>query len=672
LAVSREFGRARSCVVVTWFDAENPTHRRLLSSLAAALAPVHLFAVCELGRGGERGRTDSISSPHANLTILEMDVMFGRGAALRAGLAQTREDLVAFVDLDARVAPDAIVQSFAALSATGVDGVVYDRFARADDDRRRDPRALGSRIVNHIARLGFGLAVRDVRSPLKVFERAALHRVFDGLRLFAHGFDIDLLLNAKKRGVRIVEMELSRERFTIAKKTTRDVLRAIAPLVALRLFHSPLRHLPFAELVAARYALPTKRQYGIAIFCWRDPLSPKAGGGEVYLHEQAKSWVRQGCEVTWVAERFAGSAPEEMLDGIRIVRRGRGLFVFAAIPLWHLFESAKRYDFIIDVMNGIPFFTPLYSMKPKIALIHHIHTHHFHDELPGLLASVAAWVEGKLVPYIYRNTRFATVSDSTKDEMRRLKISRLPIAIIHNGVPGDHVPGAKASEPTILYLGRIRRYKQVRKLIDAFAAAKESVPNARLVIAGVGDDLANLKRETVERGLKDVSFLGHVDHATKIRLMQEAWVFGMPSRFEGWGIVVIEAAACSTPAVAYNVNGLRDCIVDGETGFLAEDDAMFSARLTAILTNESLRRRMELAAREWSQRFSWERTAARTLETIRVSQPWRAVFEPLDELSWGIRSRRRRSVAAFGEMTASRSAAATAASELTSSPALSR
>ena len=635
-----------SHVVITWFDARDDRHRRLLSQLASALHPAHVFAVCELPRAESASRPAPFDGP--NVTVLEMDVMFGRGAALRAGLAQTREEFVAFVDLDSCIDADTIGRAFASLVATGADGIVYDRFARVDRARRSDPSALRTRAINRIARAAFGIRVRDVRSPLKVFTREALFAIFEGLRLYAHGFDIDLLLNAQKRGMRIVEMGLPDARFEIGRKTASDGFSTVAPLLALRLFHSPLRNVPFADLIAARYALPAKRTYSIAIFCWRDPLSPKAGGGEVYLYEQAKWWVRQGCDVTWAAERYPGSKREETLDGIRIVRRGRGLAVFAAVPFWHLFESDKRYDFIIDVMNGVPFFTPLYSMKPKICLLYHVHAHHFREELPRLAAEFALWIESRLVPFVYRFTRFATISDSTKREMRVLGISRLPIAMIHSGVSDDCVPGRKATAPTILYVGRIRRYKQVRKLLEAFASVKARVPDARLIIAGSGDDLPSLREETRNAGQHDVEFLGRVDEATKIRLMQEAWVFAMPSQLEGWGIVVVEAASCGTPAVAYDVNGLRDCIIDGVTGYLAADDAEFAERLFDVLTDPGVRERMSSEASAWSARFSWERTAARTLETIRIAQLWRAVFAPLDGATWGIRTRNRRAVASLG------------------------
>ncbi|MBV8600229.1 MAG: glycosyltransferase family 4 protein, partial [Candidatus Eremiobacteraeota bacterium] len=243
----------------------------------------------------------------------------------------------------------------------------------------------------------------------------------------------------------------------------------------------------------------------------------------------------------------------------------------------------------------------------------------------------------RLVPLVYRNTRFLTISESTRREMEELHMSRRPIEIVVSGVPRELVPGAKAAEPTILYLGRLKAYKRIRELIDAFAAIRARIPNARLVIAGEGDDRASLEAYASQRGGDAIAFTGRVDDATKLRLMQEAWVFGMPSSIEGWGIVVVEANACGTPAVAYDVQGLRDCIVDGRTGFLARDPAEFAERLEAVLADDALRERLSREARAWAEQFSWDKTAGVTLEQIRRLQPWRAVFEPDEEGSWQLR-----------------------------------
>lgn len=561
---------------------------------------------------------------HSNVMLIRLDAKLGKGAALRAGLNLAEEEFVAFLSESELARAQDLRRAFILLeNRLELDGVVGERFSSAS--HRRSLYAACAKALNMFGRVVFGIDVSDPQSSLKVFRRSSLVHVFEDLRLYNHGFDIELLFQAQRRHLRVIEMPI--EPALPERVPLRFGLQALVALLFLRTLYSPLARVPFVAHLGRHYYVPVKRSYSILLFCWRDPRSPLAGGGEVYLHEQARCWIKAGHKVTWFAQSFPGASQTEQVDGINVVRWGRFPFVFLLAPLWYLFRSGRKFDFIVDCMNGIPFFTPLFSTKPKSCLIYHIHSHHFRDELPPVLANIAIWVETKLVPLVYRRCNFITISDSTKAEMEKLKISSLPIGLVHSGVSDGLIPGAKAERPTILYLGRLKRYKGVRRLIDAFARIKPDVPDARLVIAGTGDDLEPLKEYAADSGADGIEFTGQVTDADKIRLMQEAWVFGMPSSIEGWGIVVIEANSCSTPAVSFNVNGLRDCIRDGHTGFLVETDDEFYAKLHSLLTNSPARSQMARNALEWADNFSWEATAARTLQKIRDGQPWRAVFE---------------------------------------------
>lgn len=409
---------------------------------------------------------------------------------------------------------------------------------------------------------------------------------------------------------------------------------SIFSLLLLRLLHSPIGGFALLDILGRKYALPAKRSYSILIFCWRDPAHPQGGGGETYLYEQARYWASRGHRVTWFSQRFRGAPREAVVDGIRFVRWGRFPFVFGLGALWYVFGRHKSYDFVIDCMNGIPFFTPLFTTKPKVCLVYHIHSHHFLQELPGPIGRLASAVETKLVPAIYKRTPFLTISESTRAEMESFKMSAMPIGLIYSGVGPELVPGRKADDPTVLYLGRLKRYKRVRKLIDAFAYARSIVPNAKLVIAGTGDDEEPLHEYVRERGVGGVHFAGRVSDEEKVRLMQEAWVFGMPSSIEGWGIVVIEANACGTPALVFDVPGLRDCVRSGHNGLIVNGDDEFAKGLVDILSDAKLRATLSTESLEWSRKYSWARTAEETLVTIRRLQPWTAVFEPRSDGGW--------------------------------------
>src|SRR5262249_41256318 len=122
-----------------------------------------------------------------------------------------------------------------------------------------------------------------------------------------------------------------------------------------------------------------------------------------------------------------------------------------------------------------------------------------------------------------------------------------------------------AAVPTVLTLARIVAAKHTELLVDAVAA----LPGVRLVVAGTGPGLDAVHERVRAWGIRDrVGLLGFVDEDEKVRLLQTSHVIASASEKEGWGLTVLEAAACGTPAVATDVPGLRDAVRNGETGLL--------------------------------------------------------------------------------------------------------
>lgn len=607
----------------------NPQYAARVVKIAQRLSNVQVIAAASRLTREDSQRWSQAQMDCTNLQVRDVGEDLGKGAALRSALNQTRASFVAFLDLDGDVDPRNIEEIFRKIeSENEVDGIIGCRWGIGARSSASLQRTLTSRAFAFFARAVLSLKVHDPQSPLKVFRRSALLTVFERLRLYNHGFDAELVFHAQRAGLRLKEVALD---WSARPHTWRPVpvgLRTALSLLAARLLNSWVSKVPFVDLLGRRYSIPVKRSYSILMYCWRDPKNPLAGGGEAYLYEQAKCWAAAGHKVTWFAQSYTGSVQAETVDGVRFVRWGRFPFVFLLGAIWYVFRSDRQFDFIIDCMNGIPFFTPLFSTKPKVCLVYHVHSHHFRTELPPVIGSIAAFVETKVVPVIYRNTRFLTISDSTKSEMEALHFSRHPISLVHSGVSSALHPGVKATRPTIVHLGRLKKYKRVRTLIDAFCEIKKDLPDAALLIAGTGDDEAPLREYVAAKGIDGVQFCGRVSEAKKAQLLQGAWVFGMPSSIEGWGIVVIEANACATPAVAFDVGGLRDCIVNGKTGLLAKSEAEFTSSLRRVLTDENLRRLLSEEAATWAHQFTWDAAAQRTLSLIRQMQPWRAVFEP--------------------------------------------
>jgi glycosyltransferase involved in cell wall biosynthesis len=269
----------------------------------------------------------------------------------------------------------------------------------------------------------------------------------------------------------------------------------------------------------------------------------------------------------------------------------------------------------LDAENGIPFFTPLYSRKPKALLMFHVHRDVLLRELPPPLSWFTWMLEVWLMPILYRRVPFVVISESTRDEVLKHRYTALPVTLVHSGVDHEALyPGPKFEVPTIAYLGRVVRYKRIRELLQRFGAIRDRVPGARFVIAGTGSDVEPCRALAKELGLDDAGvFKGFVTEDEKRELLAGAWVFAQPSRIEGWGISVIEAAACGTPSVAMRVPGLQDAIVDGETGRLVQTWDEFADALTYILSDDVYRRRLSENALKHSQLYSWEKSAHQLL-----------------------------------------------------------
>lgn len=360
----------------------------------------------------------------------------------------------------------------------------------------------------------------------------------------------------------------------------------------------------------------------ILIFSWKDARHPWAGGSEVNMHEQSRRWIERGHEVTLFTSRPRGSSRRDNIDGVEVYRAGGRFSAFLLAPLFYLLFLRARADVILDIINGIPFFTPAFAGKPVVGLIHHVHRDMFVPELGPLVGRVGIAIEQYLVPMLYRRRPVICVSESTASEIRNLlhRGDEMQVRVIYNGIDGSHYSpgtGEKFENPTVLYLGRLKPYKQLPRLIRMMPEVRRRVPDAELIIAGGGEAILAAEAEVKLVGAEEyVRFLWEVTDDEKVGLYRLAWVTATASMVEGWGLTVIEANACGTPAVAFDVPGLNESIVQGQTGMLARDDEEFVEHLAAILTDEPLRRRLAANAVEWSNKFSWDVTASHTLDIL--------------------------------------------------------
>lgn len=351
-------------------------------------------------------------------------------------------------------------------------------------------------------------------------------------------------------------------------------------------------------------------------FNHRDPLHPQAGGAEVRIHEIGKRLVANGHRVKLVCERWKGAKRNDFLDGIEIVRVAGKYGVHFSVPF--LLNSSNGYDVVIDdVAHAVPWFSPLFTSKPVVGQVHHLHQEALKFELNPSLAGLVALVESTL-RYLYKT--LIVVSESTKrDLITRFRIPEERIRVVPNGVDTrSYRPMRKSSKPTLLWVGRVKRYKRADHVLQAFRLVKSSFPECRLFVVGDGDYLETLCKFSKALGLSDVIFTGKVNQNEKVKFMASSWAIVSASSAEGWGMTIVESAACGTPAVAYDVPGFRDSIRSGETGILVGDGDVgaLAAGVLKILECEVFRAELSKNATFYAKRFSWDSTAEKFLKTL--------------------------------------------------------
>jgi len=360
----------------------------------------------------------------------------------------------------------------------------------------------------------------------------------------------------------------------------------------------------------------------ILIFNWRDTKHAWAGGAEVYIQELAKRWVETGHKVTIFCGNDGKHSRNQVIDGVQIVRRGGFYTVYIWAFLYYVLRFKGLFDVIIDSENGVPFFTPLFSRKPKFLLIHHVHQNVFQEHLRFPLSSLAKFIESVLMPLVYKNTKIITISQSSKKDIIALGLGKdgnievIPPGVNHNLFR----PAAKTSYPSFVYLGRLKPYKNVDVIIKALDKVRLDYPKVKLSIAGEGESDRYLKQLTAKLNLNShVEFSGYITEAEKAKLLARSWVALQPSSIEGWGITVIEANASATPVIASNVAGLRESVLYRKTGLLVPPKQVgaFAAAMSSLIYLNVYRNVLSKRATAWALKFRWEESADLFLKLIK-------------------------------------------------------
>jgi glycosyltransferase involved in cell wall biosynthesis len=357
----------------------------------------------------------------------------------------------------------------------------------------------------------------------------------------------------------------------------------------------------------------------ILLVNWQDRANPQAGGAEIHLFEIFSRLAARGHRVRLVCSGWDGGTARAVIDGINLERVGRRhTFALLGRGAVRRAIAAEPPDVLVEDINKLPLFLTLGTRLPFCAMVPHLFGVTAFEEAPWPIAATVCAAERPL-PWAYRRAGFHVISESTRDDLVIRGVPSERIRVIHPGVDSKRFTpgpaGRRSGNPSFLYVGRLKRYKGIGVAIEALALARRQRPELRMDIAGTGDHRPELERLVARHQLeRAVVFHGFVSEERKIDLMRAAWANVFPSPKEGWGITVIEAAACGTPSLASASPGLRDSVRHGETGFLVAhgDVEGLAARMVEVADSPPLVARLGERARRFAEGLTWEGAAAAT------------------------------------------------------------
>ncbi len=361
---------------------------------------------------------------------------------------------------------------------------------------------------------------------------------------------------------------------------------------------------------------------------WKDRKHPAAGGAEVVNEELAKRLAKDGHEVVFLTSKFEGGNEEESRDGFKIIRRGGRFSVYWKAYRYYRKNLKGKFDLVIDEMNTIPFFAKFYVKEKNVMFVHQLCREIWFYQMSYPLSLIGYLLE-PIYLWLLSDREVITISESTKKDLIRFGFNAKKIHIIGEGIEMEPVKDLstikKFDVPTILALGAIRPMKRTSHVLTAFETVKKTVPNARLILAGSEEGkygekvLARAKRSEYA---SDIEYAGKVDAARKMELMQKSHLLCVTSVKEGWGLVVTEANSQGTPAVVYDVDGLRDSVKEGETGSIASEynEQDLPNRIAKLLQNTPRYSTIRKNAWEWSKEITFDKSYKQFMDTLKYVQ----------------------------------------------------
>jgi glycosyltransferase involved in cell wall biosynthesis len=376
------------------------------------------------------------------------------------------------------------------------------------------------------------------------------------------------------------------------------------------------------ELASAAARLRAAGIRRVETYAWRDLDDAEAGGSELHADEIFRRWAEVGIEV--LHRTSTADVPREFdRHGYRVIQRGGRFDVFPRVALRQAVRRRPADTATIEIWNGVPWLTPVWAPRRRMVWMHHVHREMWAEALPRPFDAVGRVVETRLAPLLYRRSCFATLSESSADDIEALGIDRRRITVIPPGVHERFVPDVsqRSAHPHVVVVGRLAPVKRQRLALDALERARQSVPELTVDLVGDGPDRSLVQAWIDDHDAADwVTVRGRVPDDDLVTAYQRAWLVLSASHAEGWGMSLTEAGACGTPSVATDIAGHRGSAIADVTGVLVADRDDLTGALARGVVNllEDAPRRdsMALAALEHAQGLSWDAVATRHLDLL--------------------------------------------------------
>ena len=361
-----------------------------------------------------------------------------------------------------------------------------------------------------------------------------------------------------------------------------------------------------------RLAPASTRPLRIYWFAWKDIRHPDAGGAEVVMHDWLCRLKRDGHDVLLVTARYPGAEAHGDIDGVPIVRVGRNRYTHYWAAVWYYLRHLRHQaDLLVEEVNTVPYLLSLVSKGERVLLFYpQLAREIWFYQMPAVVGAVGyvceavyTWIQGRFRKPV------VTISDDSKNDLLRFGFDGGRIGVVPLGIENTALTrydaAAKEHRFTVLYHSSLRPMKRPMEALRAFAEFRQKGSDGQLWMSG-GGDASSLRAFARERGVEsDVVFFGKTTVEQKLDLMRRATVLVSTSVKEGWGLIVTEANSMGTPAVVYDVDGLRHAARSAGNSVVPSQSSAMASKLA------------DMARLFTTQRTSYDKVAEQALEGSR-------------------------------------------------------